>query len=74
MYQVPSVSIYKALIHRKQGKREGVDRKGGKKQLAKRVLMCARVTAGKSPITRCDIVCILIEFCNGFFLLKFREQ
>jgi hypothetical protein len=31
MYQVPSVSIYKSLIHRKQGKSEGVDRKGGEK-------------------------------------------
>jgi hypothetical protein len=33
MYQVPSVSIYKALIHRKQGKSEGVDRKGGEKHI-----------------------------------------
>jgi hypothetical protein len=30
MYQVPSVSIYKPLIHRKQGISEGVDRKGAK--------------------------------------------
>ncbi len=32
MYQVPFVSINKALIHRKQGKSEGVERKGGEKQ------------------------------------------
>jgi hypothetical protein len=33
MYQVPSVSIYKVLIHRKQGKSEGVDRKKGEKHI-----------------------------------------
>ncbi len=33
MYQVPSVSIYKDLIHRKQGKSEGVDRKGDEKHI-----------------------------------------
>jgi hypothetical protein len=33
MYQVLSVSIYKALIHRKQVKSEGVDRKGGEKYI-----------------------------------------
>jgi hypothetical protein len=33
MYQVPSVSIYKSLIHRKTGKSEGVDRKGDEKHV-----------------------------------------
>ena len=36
MYQVPSVSIYKSLIHRKQGKREEVDSKGGEKKKKQR--------------------------------------
>jgi hypothetical protein len=33
MYQFPSVWIYKSLIHRKEGKTEGVDKKGGKSQI-----------------------------------------
>jgi hypothetical protein len=42
MYQVPSASIYKSLIHRKQGKRGGVDRKGGEKKKNKEKFVSER--------------------------------
>ncbi len=73
MYQVPSVSIYKALIHRKQGKREEVDRKGGKKHIygnrQRRIKCLKNVSKGGYHENR-DISDILKNYKKSFWILK----
>ena len=73
MYQVPSVSIYKALIHRKQGKSEGVDRKGGEKHIygnRQRWIKCLKNVLKWGYHENRDISDILIYFKKSSWIWK----